>query len=558
MGIVFSRPLIILALGVWLLAACTRPAASPPPTAAPPQTTTATPSLTPTTGLTPTLTAIPSPTQAATPTPTPTLTPTPIPTRTPTPTPGLCTFVYTDVTLQNPRFELGSDKPTGWSPNTGSLQGYTLSRVEQEHLDGSASAYIRGDPGAPLGFPGFWQNVSPASSAGALRLAVSVKSRRVTGDAGAYVAINFYNQNNKRITWAQSEFVRGDSNWTKVTADGGIPQGTKTVQLVLHLHGNGEAWFDSVSLTQLTLPRPPSGEIKLVMSNQVVQQRFFGFGVQNNSFLFGPDNSAFVTSEDLQLIEDRLTHLRPRLVRVFLDTSWWAPERNTVYNFDTPMMRALLRVLQFYEGIGATVNLVMWRPTNWTQAEFPTMVTQIDDLLEFLIRQKRLNHLRFLTLYNEPDNEFRYSPETYGQLYGLVKDSLIRRGLGVQLVGADVAASNWFFSASLASTAQLVGVWSYHEYFQGTAIGSVFKMREKLALTNTIGGGKPLIIWEFNTTGGEGAGTFSPGQVTPGLLVVDTYDAALTLAQYSLLAMNEGIAGLSYWEAYDMYYPANQ
>src|SRR5262249_52173905 len=98
------------------------------------------------------------------------------------------------------------------------------------------------------------------------------------------------------------------------------------------------------------------------------------------------------------------------------------------------------------------------------------------------------------------------------------------------------------------------GVFSYHHYpdYQSRFDFDLLA-RDRLAHAATAGGGKPLFLWEFNAHGG-GAGTYTPGEFAPGIPLLDAFDSAISLARFALFGMNQGIAGISYWEVYDMLY----
>lgn len=431
--------------------------------------------------------------------------------------------------------------------------GYSVGRTESEHRDGAASAFIQGGSDAPLAFPLLSQSLPFTPADGDLRFEAWIRTRGVVDGQGGYAAIEYFDASGQRISFRNSEFVKGDSDWTRVVAAGGTPSGTARVRLVLLLRAHGSSWFDAVRLTRLDVPVEPAGEVTLRVSERVAPERFLGIGVQHNPFAFGPVNA--LGAEELGLIEARVAALRPRLVRMFLDTRWWAPGRDTTYTFDTPNFRALLADLRLYERVGAAINLVVWRPNDWRPTEFEVLTAEVADLLDRLQRREGLRRLRYLTLYNEPDSEFPYGRSEYARLYRTMRDALARRGVAIELIAGDVSASSRFYADAATDLADVVGQLSYHEYpqYASGVTASAETMRERLAAA----GAKPVVIWEFNARDSGSAGTFTPGTTRSGTVVSDTYDAAMTVGEYALAALGAGIAGLSYWEVHDMRYPGD-
>jgi hypothetical protein len=453
------------------------------------------------------------------------------------------------ITVKNADFEQGWNMPAGWTANNSS--GYTFALVTDRKHAGLASAYIRSLSNAPLDFPNFGQVIPLAQFTGALQLGAWVSTRGVEGPYGVYIAINYLDASGQRITWSQSnEMITGDTDWTYLTAEGNIPVGTRSIAIGLLLDSHGEVWFDSVTLAQYTLlPQTAPAESAFTLTDTVLQGQFFGFGVQNNPFLYyGPDNPA-ITEDDINLVESRITQLQPRHVRIFFDTRW----RDTG-SAGSGMLQAFLRDLSLYQKIGSDIDLVMWQPNDWSEKDFPTLVTSVKDLLQYLIRDQGITRIKYLTLYNEPDFEFKLPLESYIQLNKMMVEALGAANLPVQLVGADEGSSVPFFQSVVPPLAPLANVFSYHNYPSYKDVYAfVLRASEHLQYVTTSGAGKPLFLWEFNVTG-PNSGIFSPGEITPGVLVIDKFDSALSLAQDALYGMNMGIAGISYWEVYDMYY----
>ena len=81
-----------------------------------------------------------------------------------------------------------------------------------------------------------------------------VRTENVREGAGAYAAVTFYDQNDRRITWMDTNQRIGTSPWTRIRGRVPVPEGTHQAALSLLLHGHGTAWFDDLHLR--TVPPP--------------------------------------------------------------------------------------------------------------------------------------------------------------------------------------------------------------------------------------------------------------------------------------------------------------
>jgi hypothetical protein len=456
-----------------------------------------------------------------------------------------------EITVQNPGFEQGGENPSNWDIN-GST-GFIFARDTHSALDGIASAYIKGSADAPLDYPSFSQTMPLADATGVLRMETRVRTRGVHGGWGAYLSISYLDQNRNRFSYGSSDSsAAGDSDWMYLTEIDDIPSGTKYISIALVLNGVGEAWFDSVSLVHIqntadTVPPPKVADMAL--TSKKLQEQFFGFGFQNNPYIYASMN-ANVTEEEIGILETRIKQLQPRMVRVFFQPLWWDSNQE--------MKQALVRTLQLYEGIGTDINLTMqtFGMDDLTEDDFPALVGKVRDLLDYLMRTQRITRIRYLTLYNEPNYELMLPRSAYVRLYQMMADELQREFLPVELLGVDESNSLDFFYDLVPQLKPIVDAYSYHHYLSyHFGLSDVERVREHLACATDSGGGKPLFIWESNVHG-DNPGTFSPGEID-GVLIIDRYEPMLSLAQFYLYGMNEGIAGFSYWEVFDMRYTPN-
>ncbi|HEX6971105.1 MAG TPA: hypothetical protein VF234_02665, partial [Limnochordia bacterium] len=350
-----------------------------------------------------------------------------------------------------------------------------------------------------------------------------------------------------------------DSGWTRLEMYGEVPEATAAITLRLLLHGRGTAWFDDVFCeTFPPIDAEPAPSVRLRVTDEVMHDGLLGFGVQHNPFARMPGSR--LTERDWAVVVERLNALRPRWVRVFTDTRWWSPVAGGPYRFDTPAVTALLETLRVYDDMGARINLVMWRPTDWYPGAAERLTHAMAALIEWL-RAQGIDRIAALTFYNEPDQEFRGSVAEYTALYRQMAATLAARGLSdVALVGADATQhGDRFFDAVATSLGSSIGMLGYHEYldYRGSLRMPILHAARQLQRAEAAGT-PPVYIWEFNLTGGTGAGTYSPGRDEAGQLLPERYSTALKLAAFALQALDAGVRGLSYWEAFDMVYPGGQ
>lgn len=452
-----------------------------------------------------------------------------------------------------PGFE-GADIRRAWQ--TSAEAGQTLLFQSGAGRGGSVAAVAQVGPQAAVSWPNFGQTLNAPPPGTLLHFTAWVRTEDVRDGYGAYLGIDYHRANGERITWSQSGSLRGSNGWTRLDLYGEVPENTATITLRLLLHGRGTAWFDGASCEAFPpQAAAPASFVRLKVTDEVVQAGLLGFGVENNPFAFDQENA--LTERDRALITERLRALRPRWVRVFTDTRWWAAAPGGPYRFDMPAVQALLEDLRLYDELGTQINLVMWRPTEWSPEAFPQLTAAMAALIEWL-RGQGIDHIAALTLYNEPDQEFRGSPAEYVALYRQLSAALADRGLGdITLVGADATQhGDRFFDAVAEPLRGRIGMLSFHEYVNYRASLRIPLLHAARQVQRAREAGTPAVyVWEFNLTGGDGAGTFSPGRDEEGRLLPERYPTALKLVAYALQALQAGVQGLAYWEAFDMVYP---
>lgn len=370
---------------------------------------------------------------------------------------------------------------------------------------------------------------------------------------GAYMAIEYYNGSGTRISFDQTGPIIGNKDWTYRRAVGVIPQGTVSVKLNFILNGMGKAYFDDAALAYYSdssvINAVYAQQVELNVTNSLLNTDIRGLGVNLNPHFARPGR---LSTQDEQLITERLQLIKPAWVRVFTDTRWWVTA--TGNDFTTlPLMNGLVKDLQIIKGLGAKVNLVMTWP-NYLQPK-EVIADHMADLIEWLLQNKQL-HIDGLTLYNEPDNSnsFPGTVADYVALYQEMADVLAARGLhDVKLIGGDVSASDTFTEAIAGPLQSDLGMLSFHSYVHYKKPMASTVLRTAMVAKFAQSKGLDEFLWETNVGYGAGFAAFTPGKVDD-VLMPKRYPSMLKLAAYAMQTLAVGVKGLSYWEAFDMNY----
>src|SRR4051812_40681680 len=87
-----------------------------------------------------------------------------------------------------------------------------------------------------------------------------------------------------------------------------------------------------------------------VHSNQIICDKWVGFGAQMNPWTYCEPNKQDVTEENVKDFEAKVIALRPQHVRVFALPKWYED------NFDPSVRQSVARVCKLAGKAGASVN----------------------------------------------------------------------------------------------------------------------------------------------------------------------------------------------------------
>ncbi len=311
---------------------------------------------------------------------------------------------------------------------------------------------------------------------------------------------------------------------------------------------------------------------------------FAGLGVQSDAVLYNDANRQVgVTEADYALVESRLKRLAPGIARVFFPLTAFNPALDGhTYDWDTVEMQHQCRNLTVLREAGASVNLCMGPGTN-AQMLLPERERWAVDALEHLVKTRGFDHIRWFSLFNEPDGFYDYDglPEDtasgkprrpwheYVDKHRTVQSLLEQRALAdtIRLEVADTVAPHRLRAARLRLARRDFGdldvSYGFHRY-TSDAPGYYDHpdsrpylpppMPEEMGVyRDAVGAGSELICWEFNNPG-YGFGSLWPGVGAHGEAHTGSFAAAVGHSRMVLDMLCAGVDGVAHWCAGDMFY----
>lgn len=432
-------------------------------------------------------------------------------------------------------------------------------RAEAAAIEGRSAAHISVPADAPVGWPGLEQTL-PAEPGTGYELTAEAVQRGVTGGPGAYIALEFHDASGERISYGQSDFANVEGRWAGLTAFGVAPPGAETIRLCLLMHGRGDAWFDSVSLTTApgmgASPAGLDGPVTIKVSGDIACERFKGFGWEDDGWFYNPDNASHGVDEaDVALREKRIEWLSPDYVRMFCWYHDWNPSGDwETFAFDSPNMISRCKTLDVYQRLGVTVNLtgVEWG-NKAPYGEPEKLAKALGALFEHLIKEKGYTCVREWTLTNEPNTNWLErgdSFEKFVEIHRLVKAEFAARGLDVAIVGSDDTAGQTWFAQCVQDPVyfETADLFASHRYFPFADRGLATRFyEERLGLLRGKTPVKPFVVGEFGFQDARSTAVDNP--------IMEEYRYAVWTAAFAIEGLNAGAAGFSIWSLHEMYYP---
>lgn len=102
---------------------------------------------------------------------------------------------------------------------------------------------------SPVSWYSVTQTLTKFDAGASYTLSAYVKTDGIKDGAGAYISMNFYGADGKRISYADShEMLASPTDWHRIVTAATVPSGASEIRAILTLHGHGTAWFDDVQL----------------------------------------------------------------------------------------------------------------------------------------------------------------------------------------------------------------------------------------------------------------------------------------------------------------------
>jgi len=386
-----------------------------------------------------------------------------------------------------------------------------------------------------------------------------VLCKGVRNGYGATVSMLFFDKTKQRIGESSTRVPVGIETKMVLTVRGRAPQNAAKVSVTLSLHGNGQAYFDNVSLIK---KQRPEGNKKVVISvtDEIVCDSFIGYGAEDDGWFFNENNAGHGVDEaDIALREKRIEWMDPDYIRMF----FWYKEFNPsgdwqTFDWDNDGMNSHYRTLDTYQRIGARVCItgVEWAIEKpWVDSAALAKATGA--LLEHLIITKGYTCIKDWILTNEPGGAFIITGgdfPKYVEIHRLMKQELNRRGLKINIIGSDDAAGIGWFSGCVNDSAyfETVDIFASHHYakvHELDLIPDFFEDRTKLLDAKKPS--KPLMMTEFGFMDER----TKPPNINP---LMQEYPYALYTQLFSIDGLNSGIAGFNFWCLHEVYYATDK
>ena len=446
--------------------------------------------------------------------------------------------------MQTP-FESGL---SGWK-----TQGRGTFAVEKH--EGKAAGRITVAPEDKLEYQHFWYEVKGVQAGDAIQVGALARTKGDIADGtGPYLALEWLDAKGARLGVEHSLISQktGSDRWEILSASGKAPVGTASLRLNLLLHSHGVAWFADpfIVRTEREKPWPELGDKMrrvTVDTAKAIQPRFLGVGFHafQHSFDYPPGVMENV-------IYRRWRELRPSFARVNHEQKW-GPKH---------LDRMAAHLLEMKK-TGTQIYVATWDPQNCnTPDEFAAYARHIADQLEYLIKTKGCDHIKWYCVSNELSldgwGKLRDDLPKFRRYHEAFFAEFQKRKLNVGLLATD--ASPIIFWPTIEWAAQnmdsITAVYGGHQYFNDDPLDDERFYSRWLSRVTQISEmakakGKPFILGEFGSKqeAGERGGVYRDRCVyyeTP-----QEPQVGIQISEAAIAAMNGGVAALGYWTFMD-------
>ena len=319
---------------------------------------------------------------------------------------------------------------------------------------------------------------------------------------------------------------------------------------------------------------------KLEVSDTKNVNNLDGFGAEWDPHLWMNFNTKHgVNEDDWELIKRRVRDMKLQVMRVMVMPEWHEPQNDNndsgeidwdAFDFTTKPMLSLMKQLRFAQEENIKVNLTFWGADNripswlafpgvsaWISAplDIEEWAENVSVLLQYLIEKEKLDCVKQVTLYNEPDwayynSENKVDFDHYANMIRSVRSRLKDDGIldKVKLNISDDAQNPEWFLKVLQEIGDQGDMFNSHSYIFDNLESNkrIYEWyKDLVSYKERFAPGKPYVLGEFGTNKIIDAYHQSD---------IETYERGLYYARLAVNFLNAGGAGASAWTLFDQYY----
>ncbi len=285
-------------------------------------------------------------------------------------------------------------------------------------------------------------------------------------------------------------------------------------------------------------------------------------------FEWDPCDTYEHTDEQWETLLERVDFTRTPLVRVMLRanayTASWDERGDPVYDWETPMMRRLWRILDHCERRGIDAIVGEWSRSpelGLTASDDPAWAELIGEFLHQLLDVRGYRCARWYNFINEPNGDWATED---GDRFALWRRGMLQlaqvlelRGLAgrIGLIGPDSSNEDEWVELAVYGVGGLLSAYDIHRYVQDADLISgrlerqVREKRRFIDRNDPDGAAKPYLMTEAGIVEGKDEAHDQQPRVR-------TFGYGVLMADFALQAMRGGQSGVIAWMLDDVMHHA--
>lgn len=381
---------------------------------------------------------------------------------------------------------------------------------------------------------------------------------------GGGLSVSFIDKDGKRIDYVEERLTEPTQQYAPILLYAKTPPGTKKVRVSIYIHNQGKVESTEPIFSFPLVEEAVCNEdiIHFDFSKKANRHRLIGFGAEDDGRFYDKNNrQGGVDEKAIEIRKDKLKELKPHWVRTFVWFKDWNPsDDGKTFIFESDGIQSLCRTIQEYKDLDTDINItcVDWGMKD-TWEDVNKRVDTIIALMNYLIKEKKYNNIKYFTLTNEPNYFFQTKENRFDKfvkLHKALKQSFKDNKLNLKIIGSDDAMGTDWFSACLNDKeySDTVEFWASHFYWYYTTShfsNELFRKRIELIEISKINKKKPFVVTEFGITDDR----FQPPSINP---IMQEYNGALYTCASIIDGLNQGVSGFSIWCLQEVRYPGLQ